>query len=253
MIISKVDVTTAEELPGAEIEVTDRDGNRIFTGISDENGKVYFPVPAPGEYHFKELTAPEGYDRNETVFSFTVFEDGSIIGDNTITDQKHYGTITASYEAKRNGEGDLTVGELTHAPKTGDTSRLALLFAAWAASAVCLISFFLYHRRKKHRKSKGSMKAGLFLLLAVLALGTPTMKAEAADDVIENIYEEHQYTTENPDSDEAEKMFKKEIERDGTKYRLSEIGQRWLRSRGPGKPDVPLRLPRIRFLTERQR
>lgn len=248
MIISKVDVTTAEELPGAEIEVTDRDGNRIFAGISGENGKVYFPVPAPGEYHFRELTAPEGYDRNETVFSFTVFEDGSIIGDNTITDQKHYGTITASYEAKRSGEGDLTVGELTHAPKTGDTSRLALLFAAWAASAVCLISFFLYHRRKKHRKSKGSMKAVLFLLLAVLALGMPTMKAEAADDVIENIYEEHQYTTENPDSDEAEKMFKKEIERDGTKYRLSEIRTEVVEEQGAGKAGRTLEIATNPFL-----
>ena len=133
MIISKVDVTTAEELPGAEIEVTDQDGNHIFSGISDEKGKVYFPVPSPGEYHFRELTAPEGYDRNETVFSFMVFEDGSIIGDNTITDQKHYGTITASYETNRRGEGDLTVGELNHAPKTGDTSYFVGVFMAWLA------------------------------------------------------------------------------------------------------------------------
>ena len=223
MMISKVDVTTAEELPGAEIEVTDRDGNKIFTGISDENGKVYFPVPAPGEYHFRELAAPEGYDRNETVFSFTVFEDGSIIGDNTITDQKHYGTITASYEAKRKGDGDLTVGELYHAPKTGDTSRLSLLFAAWIVSVTGFFSFLAWNWRKKRKKSKAGMKAGMFVLLAALTLGLPTMKAEAADEVLENIYEEHQYTTENPDSDEAEKLFEKEIERDGKKYRLSEI------------------------------
>lgn len=223
MIISKVDVTTAEELPGAEIEVTDRDGNKIFTGISDGNGKVYFPVPAPGEYHFHELTAPEGYDRNETVFSFTVFEDGSIIGDNTIADQKHYGTITASYEAKRSGDGDLTVGELFHAPKTGDTSRLTLLFAAWLMSIGGLLSFLFWNWRNKRKKSKAGIKTGMFLLLTVFTLSMPVMKAEAAEDVIENIYEEHQYTTENPDSDEAEKLFDKEIERDGKKYRLSEI------------------------------
>ena len=48
MIISKVDVTTAEELLGAEIEVTDQDGNHIFSGISDEKGKVYFPVRLRG-------------------------------------------------------------------------------------------------------------------------------------------------------------------------------------------------------------
>lgn len=223
MIISKVDVTTADELPGAEIEVTDQNGNRIFSGISDERGKVYFPVPAPGEYHFRELTAPEGYDRNETVFSFSVFEDGSIIGDNTITDQKHYGTVTASYETKRKGDGDLTVGELNHAPKTGDASHFALLLTAWIASVVSLLLFFLWNWRKKQRNSKAGVKAGMLLLLAVMAFGMPAMEVQAAEDVIENVYEEHQYITENPDSDEAERLFEKEIERDGKKYHLSEI------------------------------
>ncbi len=66
--------------------------------------KVYFEVPAPGEYRFREVAAPEGYELNETIFSFTVFEDGSIIGDCTITNQKHYGTITASYETDRKGD-----------------------------------------------------------------------------------------------------------------------------------------------------
>ena len=42
VVISKVDVTTAEELPGAQIEITDKDGNRIYSGVSDEYGKVYF-------------------------------------------------------------------------------------------------------------------------------------------------------------------------------------------------------------------
>lgn len=232
MIISKVDVTTAEELPGAEIEVTDQDGNHIFSGISDEKGKVYFPVPSPGEYHFRELTAPEGYDRNETVFSFTVFEDGSIIGDNTITDQKHYGTITASYETNRRGEGDLTVGELNHAPKTGDTSYFVGVFMAWLASVVSLLIVSLSKWRKKQKKSKTGIKAGMFLLLAIMAVSTPVMETQAAEDVIENIYEEHQYTTENPDSNEAEKLFEKEIERDGKKYRLSEIRTEVLEEQG---------------------
>lgn len=179
MIISKVDVTTAEELPGAEIEVTDQDGNHIFSGISDEKGKVYFPVPSPGKYHFRELTAPEGYDRNETVFSFMVFEDGSIIGDNTITDQKHYGTITANYETNRRGEGDLMVGELNHAPKTGDTSYFVGVFMAWLASVVSLLIVSLSKWRKKQKKSKTGIKAGMFLLLAIMVVSTPVMESQA--------------------------------------------------------------------------
>ena len=233
VVISKVDVTTAEELPGAQIEITDKDGNRIYSGVSDEYGKVYFEVPAPGEYRFREVAAPEGYELNETIFSFTVFEDGSIIGDCTITDQKHYGTITASYETDRKGDGDLTVGTLRHAPKTGDESHLFEIFFMWLLSVggILLFGFRHWMRRKKRNNGipparptqKRGMKISVFFLTVCLAAGFPAMEVKAADDVLENIYEEHQYKTENPDSDEAEGLFEKELKRDGITYRLSEI------------------------------
>ncbi len=38
-MISKVDVTTAGGTAGAQIEITDKDGNRIYSGVSDEYGK----------------------------------------------------------------------------------------------------------------------------------------------------------------------------------------------------------------------
>lgn len=232
-VISKVDVTTAEELPGAEIEILDMEGNRIFSGVSDEHGKVYFEVPAPGKYQFRETAPPDGYELNETVFSFTVFEDGSIIGDCTITDQKHYGRITASYETERRGNGDLSVGELRNLPKTGDGSRLFKVLIIFLLSLGGMLACLILHRngRKKEKGGAGAAKAGGrkglklhgFLLAFVLAAGLPAVETMAADGVLENIYEEHQYTTGYPDSDEAEQLFAKEIERDGVTYRLSEI------------------------------
>lgn len=232
-VISKVDVTTAEELPGAQIEVTDKDGNLIYSGVSDEHGKVYFEAPAPGEYRFREVAAPEGYELNETVFSFTVFEDGSIIGDCTITDQKHYGTITASYETDRKGNGDLTVGNLRHAPKTGDESHLVELFFMWLFSVAGMLLFGFWYWRKRKKGNGGppprnpgrgkGVKFSAFLLAMFLAAGFPIMEVKAADGVLENLYEEHQYKTENPDSDEAEGLFERELKRDGVTYRLSEI------------------------------
>lgn len=228
MIISKVDVTTAEELPGAEIEITDQDGNKVFSGISNEQGKVYFPVPTPGTYQFREVVAPEGYDLNETVFCFTVFEDGSIIGDHTITDQKHYGRITASYETDRKGEGDLSVGTLRQLPKTGDTSNMFYLFAMWLSSLAGL--FFLYGWKKKKKGKKGistgkkGLKMTALFVMVLISSGMTFVEVRAAEEkVLENIYEEHQYTTMNPDSNEAQKLFEKEIQRDGVTYRLSEI------------------------------
>ena len=59
------------------------------------------------------------------------------------------------------------------------------------------------------------MKISAFFLAVCLAAGFPAMEVKAADDVLENIYEEHQYKTENPDSDEAEGLFEKELKRDG--------------------------------------
>lgn len=260
-VISKVDVTTAEELPGAQIEVTDKDGNLIYSGVSDEHGKVYFEAPAPGEYHFREVAAPEGYERNETIFSFTVFEDGSIIGDCTITDQKHYGTITASYETKRQGDGDLTVGNLRHAPKTGDESHLLELILMWLLSIVGLLLCGFWHWRKRKGGDdktpptkpirKRGMKSGAFFLAVFLAAGLPVMEAKAADGALENIYEEHQYTTENPDSDEAEKIFEKELKRDGVTYRLSEIRTEVIKENKAGLAEDVVTITTEPFLEEK--
>lgn len=85
--ISKVDATTGKELPGARIEIYDRTGAVIAAGVSDSEGKFWFKKPGPGQYTFREVTAPAGYELNEEIFSFTVNADGTITGDNTIKDE----------------------------------------------------------------------------------------------------------------------------------------------------------------------
>ncbi len=246
--ISKEDVTTAEELPGAEIEITDKDGNVVYKGTSDENGKIYFDVPEPGQYHFYEKVAPEGYELNETVFSFTVFDDGTIVGDCVIKDRKHYGRITAEYETDRNGEGDMTIKELLQIPETGDSHHIGLILLAWLISifGMLVIGYFMWKeyrddgkpprpsKRGPRRRKPSAYRTGAMLLAVILAAGSvyrlSFFDVYAAgggtvpeQEVLDRIYEEHFYTTDNPDSDEAQKLFEKEIERDGRKYRLSEI------------------------------
>ena len=68
-------------------------------------------------------------------------------------------------------------------------------FMAWLESVVSLLIVSLSKLRKKQKKSKTGIKAGMFLLLAIMVVSTPVMDSQAAEDVIENIYEEHQYTT----------------------------------------------------------
>lgn len=86
VIISKLDVTTSEGVPGATIEVMDEAGNIIASGVTDANGYFGFYRPNPGKYYFHETVAPNGYLINEELFSFEVTEDLDIIGDCTITD-----------------------------------------------------------------------------------------------------------------------------------------------------------------------
>ena len=69
----------------------------------------------------------------------------------------------------------------------------------------------------KHGKKAGEFirRSGAFLMAVFLAAGAPAFTVKAASDtegeVLENLYEEHQYVTENLDSDEAQKLFEKEI------------------------------------------
>ena len=128
------------------------------------------------------------------------------------------------------------VGELNHAPKTGDTSYFVGVFMAWLASVVSLLIVSLSKWRKKQKKSKTGIKAGMFLLLAIMVVSTPVMESQAAEDVIENIYEEHQYTTENPDSNEAQKS-----------------GQKCWKNRGKGVLEILLKSQQARLLMEKWR
>lgn len=93
----------------------------------------------------------------------------------------------------------------------------------------------------------------MFLLLAIMVVSTPVMESQAAEDVIENIYEEHQYTTENPDSNEAEKLFEKEIERDGKNTVSQKSGQKCWKNRGKGVLEILLKSQQARLLMEKWR
>ena len=91
---------------------------------------------------------------------------------------------------------------------------------------------------------------GMFLILSILMVGLPAGNAQAAEEKIENLYEERQYTTQNPDSDEAEKLFEKELERDGVTYRLSEIQIEVIDEDG-GSADSPLEIAGTPILREK--
>lgn len=76
--ISKQDITTGKELPGAHLEVIDKDGNIVEEWIStSEPHMIEGKLEAGEEYTLRETIAPDGY-KVATDIKFTVAEDGSV-------------------------------------------------------------------------------------------------------------------------------------------------------------------------------
>ena len=74
--ISKRDITNEEELPGAELTLTDSKGNVVDQWISGEEPHRIERI-APGEYTLSEKRTPQSHDLAEDV-TFTVTETGIV-------------------------------------------------------------------------------------------------------------------------------------------------------------------------------
>ncbi len=72
--ISKTDITTGEELPGAELTVTDKDGNVVDQWISTDEPHYVTGLTENETYTLTETTCPYGYEQAESI-TFTVSED----------------------------------------------------------------------------------------------------------------------------------------------------------------------------------
>ena len=84
--IAKTDITGSAALPGALIEVKNSEGEIICRDYTGEDG--YLPAfPAvPGTYTYREVLAPEGYALNDAEMTFTVNEQGEVVGQTALAD-----------------------------------------------------------------------------------------------------------------------------------------------------------------------
>ena len=77
--ISKQDITTSKELPGASLEIKDSDGNIIDSWISTEEVHNIKNMKE-GTYTLSETIAPNGYKLNTETIEFKVDSEGLLIG-----------------------------------------------------------------------------------------------------------------------------------------------------------------------------
>ena len=154
--ISKVDITTNEELPGAELVIKDKDGTEIDRWISTNEPHYVEKMPA-GDYTLTEITAPSGYKVAESI-DFTVLPTGEIqtvvmkdaredtptpTPDNTPTPNHTPNTTPAPAAPTAPPTPLLTI------PKTGDNSPLGLLLAIAGISLVGLAILIYKSARSK--------------------------------------------------------------------------------------------------------
>ena len=108
-LISKTDITTGEELPGAKLQVINSDGELVEEWTSTEEEHLIWALPS-GTYTLREITAPYGYDVAEDI-EFTVKDD---VIENKVEMKNKPITIgtTAMDEATKSHQGTFTKDEI---------------------------------------------------------------------------------------------------------------------------------------------
>lgn len=77
--ITKIDISTSEPLPNTLIEVYNDKDELVYSGRTNEEGKIIIEELRYGKYYFIEKEAPEGYTLNSEKMYFEVLEDGEIV------------------------------------------------------------------------------------------------------------------------------------------------------------------------------
>ena len=75
--ISKQDITTKKELPGAKLVIKDANGKEIISWVSTTTPKLIKNLK-PGKYYLEETQAPDGYILSTEKKEFEVKEDGTV-------------------------------------------------------------------------------------------------------------------------------------------------------------------------------
>ncbi len=84
---TKTDISTSNPLPNTLIEIYNENDELVFSGKTDEEGKIIIEELRYGKYYIIEKEAPEGYTINPERMYFEITEDGEIVKA-TMTDEK---------------------------------------------------------------------------------------------------------------------------------------------------------------------
>ncbi len=120
---TKVDLSDGTPLPNTLIEIYNAETDElVFSGRTDENGKIIVKDLEYGKYYILEKEAPENYILNEEKMYFEILEDGQVVKA-TMTNEKM--------------------------PKTFNTDLVSMLIVG--GTALAGISLLLYAKKRKNK------------------------------------------------------------------------------------------------------
>lgn len=141
--ISKQDITTGEELPGATLQIIDEDGNVVEEWVStNEPHMIEGKLIAGKEYTLKEIIAPEGYEITNEI-KFTVNADG------TVTEVVMYDEHTPDLETP-----PTVIIDIPHTGVSADNSAELYL----VATAVIMVFGMVICKKNDKKQRKDDVK-----------------------------------------------------------------------------------------------
>ncbi len=75
VLIKKIDEETKKPLKGVKIGIYTKDGQLIYTGVTNEQGIISLNDLAYGEYYIQEIASLATYELNDQTYSFTLDEE----------------------------------------------------------------------------------------------------------------------------------------------------------------------------------
>lgn len=89
--ITKTDISTGELIPDCTFEILNENKEQVITETTDENGIAHFQL-AIGKYFYREISAPDIYEIDDTPYPFEITENDDIVKAE-MTNKKKSGSI----------------------------------------------------------------------------------------------------------------------------------------------------------------
>lgn len=84
---TKTDLTSGEPVPNTKLEVFTENGEKIFSGITDQNGKIIIENLFVGKFYIVETEPATGYKLSDEITYFEITDDGEVVKANMVNEK----------------------------------------------------------------------------------------------------------------------------------------------------------------------